>query len=97
MKTAGICTKIRGASFRIALATMAVFTAHAAKLPTGYTECTWISVTNKAQYIDTGYLPQLTTDIQAHFEVPDFASQNVLYDPKGITTTSRCFQARAAV
>ena len=62
-----------------ALAALGVFTAHAAKLPTGYTECTWISVTNKAQYIDTGYLPKLTTDIQAHFEVPDFASQNVLY------------------
>lgn len=76
MKTADICTKIRGASFKIALATMSVFTAHAAKLPAGYTECTWISVTNKAQYIDTGYLQQ---------------------DPKGITTTSRCFQARAAV
>ena len=54
--------------------------ANAAKsLPVGYTECTWISVTNKAQYIDTGYLPKLTTDIQSHFEVPDFASQNVLY------------------
>ena len=50
MKTADICTKIRGASFKKALVTMSVFTAHAAKLPTGYTECTWISVTNKSLF-----------------------------------------------
>lgn len=33
-----------------ALAALGVFTAHAAKLPTGYTECTWISVTNKSLF-----------------------------------------------
>lgn len=33
-----------------ALVALGVFTAHAAKLPAGYTECTWISVTNKALF-----------------------------------------------
>lgn len=50
-----------------------------AMFPTGYTECECIVVTNGEQYIDTLYKPNLTTDIEAHFEVPNFASMNPLY------------------
>jgi hypothetical protein len=51
----------------------------AAPLPPGYRECAYISVTNGEQYIDTGYRVKVTTDIQAHFNVPNFSSDNVLY------------------
>ena len=51
----------------------------AAPLPPGYRECTYISVTNGEQYIDTGYRVKVTTDIRAHFNVPNFSSDNVLY------------------
>lgn len=44
-----------------------------------YTVCEYISVTSEEQYINTGYDPGLTTDIQAHFEVPNYNSSNPLY------------------
>ena len=53
--------------------------ASAATLPDGYTEVACITVTDQEQYINTGFQPYYMTDVEAHFEVPDFSSQNVLY------------------
>ena len=50
-----------------------------AMFPTGYTECECIVVTNAGQYIDTLYKPNLTTDIEAHYEVPNLTTLNPLY------------------
>ena len=51
----------------------------AATLPSGYTEVACITVTDQEQYINTGFTPYWMTDIEAHFSVPDFSNQNVLY------------------
>ena len=61
------------------LAAMVAVIAQAATLPSGYTEVACITVTDQEQYIDTGFTPYWMTDIEAHFSVPDFSSQNVLY------------------
>ena len=66
----------------VAFTAMYASTAFAAALPAGYKQCLCIYVTNENQYIDTtetGYLPKLATDVEAHFEVPDFSKQNPLY------------------
>ena len=52
-------------------------------LPRGYTECKSIIVTNVKQYINTGYSPTYMTDVQAHYEVPDYSAQAVLYWTRG--------------
>ena len=51
----------------------------AVALPPGYTEVACITVTDQEQYINTGFTPYWMTDIEAHFSVPNFSSQNVLY------------------
>ncbi|MBO4709613.1 MAG: hypothetical protein J5727_07540 [Kiritimatiellae bacterium] len=48
-------------------------------LPSGYRQCECIVVTDGQQYINIGYNPRLTTDVQAHYYVPNFASENALY------------------
>ena len=58
---------------------MSAISAFAAALPAGYTRCICITVTDGNQYINTGYQPKLASDIEAHFEVPNFASMNPLY------------------
>ena len=63
----------------VAFVAMCASTAFAAALPAGYKQCLCIYVTNENQYIDTkdtNYQPKLATDVEAHFEVPDFAQQN---------------------
>ena len=56
-------------------------------IPRGFTECKCIVVTNVNQYINTGYTPTYLTDIQAHYEVPDYSAQNVLYWTRGVMQT----------
>lgn len=51
----------------------------AIRLPAGYTEASCIVVTNVNQYVDTGFSPYYMTDIEAHFSVPDFSQDNILY------------------
>ena len=58
-----------------------------AVIPRGFTECKCIVVTNINQYINTGYTPTYLTDIQAHYEVPDYSAQNVLYWTRGVMQT----------
>lgn len=58
-----------------------------AVIPRGFTECKCIVVTNVKQYINTGYTPTYLTDIQAHYEVPDYSAQNVLYWTRGVMQT----------
>ena len=58
-----------------------------AVIPRGFTECKCIVVTNVNQYINTGYTPTYLTDIQAHYEVPDYSAQNVLYWTRGVMQT----------
>ena len=58
-----------------------------AVIPRGFTECKCIVVTNVKQYINTGYMPTYLTDIQAHYEVPDYSAQNVLYWTRGVMQT----------
>ena len=53
--------------------------ASAATLPDGYTEVACITVTDQEQYINTGFQPYYMTDVEAHFEVPNFSGQNILY------------------
>ena len=75
-------TVCRTKSVFACLVAMAAASAFAAALPAGYKQCLCIYVTNENQYIDTtetGYLPKLATDVEAHFEVPDFSKQNPLY------------------
>lgn len=67
--------------------------ASAATLPDGYTEVACITVTNQEQYINTGFQPYWMTDIEAHFSVPDFSSQNVLYWTR--TSSSFAFITKA--
>ena len=50
-----------------------------AVIPRCFTECSCIVVTNGEQYIDTLYNPNRTTDVEAHFEVPNFTVLNALY------------------
>lgn len=58
-----------------------------AVIPRGFTECKCIVVTNVNQYINTDYTPTYLTDIQAHYEVPDYSAQNVLYWTRGVMQT----------
>jgi len=51
----------------------------AGTLPAGYMEVACITVTNQEQYINTGFQPYWMTDIEAHFSVPNFSGQNILY------------------
>ena len=67
--------------------------ASAATLPDGYTEVACITVTDQNQYINTGFTPYYMTDIEAHFSVPDFSSQNVLYWTR--TSSSFAFITKA--
>ena len=62
-----------------------------AVLPAGFTQCSYIVVTNRNQYINTRCAPGLSTDIQAHFEVPDFSTQNVLYWARNSQTIDHGF------
>ena len=62
-----------------------------AMLPSGYTECKCIVVTNVNQYINTGYSPTYLTDVQAHYEVPDYSAQTVLYWTRGAMQTYYSF------
>ena len=66
----------------------------AAPLPPGYRECAYIGVTSGEQYIDTGYKVKVTTDIQAHFHVPNFSNDNVLYAVQINTGSSDAFALR---
>jgi hypothetical protein len=56
-------------------------------------EVACITVTNQEQYINTGFEPYWMTDIEAHFSVPDFSSQNVLYWTR--TSSSFAFITKA--
>ena len=67
--------------------------ASAGTLPDGYTEVACITVTDQNQYINTGFTPYYMTDIEAHFSVPDFSSQNVLYWTR--TSSSFAFITKA--
>ena len=53
--------------------------APAGRLPAGYEEVTSIIVTDVRQYIDTGYKPNVTTDVEGHFYVPNFNDTTSLY------------------
>ena len=48
-------------------------------LPQGYRQCDCIVVTNGNQYINVKYKPTVTTDIQAHYYVPNLTTFNSLY------------------
>ena len=69
--------------------------ASAATLPDGYTEVACITVTNQEQYINTGFQPYWMTDIEAHFSVPDFSKDNVLYWTRTGDNTSFAFITKA--
>ena len=60
-------------------------------LPSGYRQCECIVVTNVYQYINMGYNPRLTTDVQAHYYVPHFASENSLYWVRVNSGSSQAF------
>jgi len=69
--------------------------AWAATLPAGYTEVECITVTNQEQYIDTGFPPYYMTDIEAHFEVPDFSHDNIIYWTRATGFSSFAFITKA--
>lgn len=60
------------------------------RFPRGYVECECIVVNDNRQYIDTKYKPNVTTDIEAHYEVPHFNSLNPLYWTR-ISSSSKSF------
>lgn len=53
--------------------------APAENLPDAYAECEYIAVSDVNQYINTGYNPKVTTDVEAHFHVPSFENLTPLY------------------
>ena len=67
----------------------------AGQLPAGYTEVECITVTDQEQYIDTGFSPYYMTDIEAHFEVPDFSHDNIIYWTRGTGFSSFAFIIKA--
>lgn len=67
----------------------------AGQLPAGYTAVECITVTDQEQYIDTGFSPYYMTDIEAHFEVPDFSNDNIIYWTRGIGFSSFAFIMKA--
>ena len=71
----------------VGLAAMAASSAFAATLPAEYTQCLCITVTDGNQYINTGYQPNLATDVEAHFYVPNFSRQNSLYWTRGSSSS----------
>ena len=73
----------------------AVAVASSATLPDGYTEVACITVTDQNQYINTGFTPYYMTDIEAHFSVPDFSKDNVLYWTRTGDNSSFAFITKA--
>ena len=67
----------------------------AGQLPVGYTEVECITVTDQNQYIDTGFTPYYMTDIEAHFEVPDFSQDNIIYWTRATGFSSFAFITKA--
>jgi hypothetical protein len=63
----------------------------AGQLPVGYTAVECITVTDQEQYIDTGFPPYYMTDIEAHFEVPDFSQDNIIYWTRASDNNSFAF------
>ena len=80
-------TVCRTKSVIACLVAMAAASAFAATLPAEYTQCLCITVTDGNQYINTGYQPNLATDVEAHFYVPNFSRQNSLYWTRGSSSS----------
>lgn len=80
-------TVCRTKSVFACLVAMAAASAFAATLPAEYTQCLCITVTDGNQYINTGYQPNLATDVEAHFYVPNFSRQNSLYWTRGSSSS----------
>ena len=67
----------------------------AGQLPAGYTEVECITVTDQEQYINTGFQPYYMTDVEAHFEVPDFSHDNIIYWTRATGFSSFAFITKA--
>jgi len=67
----------------------------AGQLPVGYTAVECITVTDQEQYIDTGFPPYYMTDVEAHFEVPDFSHDNIIYWTRATGFSSFAFITKA--
>ena len=63
----------------------------AGTLPDGYTAVECITVTNQEQYINTGFPPYYMTDIEAHFQVPNFSQDNIIYWTRATDINSFAF------
>ena len=88
-----------GNYLRLLIAALISFGAVAAQaagtVPAGYTEVACITVTDQEQYIDTGFSPYYMTDIEAHFEVPDFSHDNIIYWTRATSFSSFAFIMKA--
>ena len=79
----------------VATVALCAASAWATTLPSGYTEVECITVTSQEQYIDTGFSPYYMTDIEAHFEVPDFSHDNIIYWTRATGFSSFAFITKA--